>query len=80
MYFLSHFFHFRFPLCVSLHFVFVFIFFLLFFLLARLFDYPVRIINQKAFLNVSFRNCLSRLINDACWTSSSPPFLLSRVS
>lgn len=45
-----------------------------FFLLARLFDYPVRIINQKAFLNVSFRNCLSRLINDACWTSSRPPF------
>lgn len=77
MYFLSHFFHFRFPLCVCLH--FVFIFFLLF-LLARLFDYPVRIINQKAFLNVSFRNCLSRLINDACWTSSPPPFLLSRVS
>lgn len=51
-----------------------------FFLLARLFDYPVRIINQKAFLNVSFRNCLSRLINDACWTSAHPPFLLSRVS
>lgn len=54
--------------------------FLSFFLLARLFDYPVRIINQKAFLNVSFRNCLSRLINDACWTSARPPFLLSRVS
>lgn len=70
-------FPFSFPnsvVCVSLQFVFIFIFFMFFFLLARLFDYPVRIINQKAFLNVSFRNCLSRLINDACWTSSRPPF------
>lgn len=77
MYFLSHFFHFRFPFSIRLcacpfnSFSFSFSFF---FLLARLFDYPVRIINQKAFLNVSFRNCLSRLINDACWTSSRPPF------